>query len=73
MPLFDDRFAANKQTQWQAFLHRLGDDVMVERDFARVIAGIEQFAGSALALSDSATEIWHWPAGGPWESREKKQ
>lgn len=66
-PLFDGRFAAIKQTQWQAFLHRLGDDVLTEKDFARVLASIEQFAGTALALSDNDSEIWHWPAGGPWE------
>ncbi|QOC22894.1 nucleotidyl transferase AbiEii/AbiGii toxin family protein [Wenzhouxiangella sp. AB-CW3] len=70
-PLFEDDFAQEKQGQWRGFLRRLGDEVPAEPDFANVLAELKDFIGTVLAVdADEATAL-HWPAGGPWNRRDR--
>jgi predicted nucleotidyltransferase component of viral defense system len=69
--LFEDDFARQKQDQWRGFLRRLGNDVPSEPDFANVLALLEDFIGTVLAVdADEATAL-HWPASGPWDRRDR--
>lgn len=64
-PLYNDRFAADKQPQWRAFVRRLGEECQVEQDFSKVLAALDSFLGGAAASPERATNQY-WPAGGPW-------
>lgn len=68
-PLFEDDFGRDKQDQWHGFLRRLGDDVPAEPDFANVLAVLENFIGTVLAVDAGEATALHWPAGGPWNRR----
>ncbi|MEA5446686.1 nucleotidyl transferase AbiEii/AbiGii toxin family protein [Gammaproteobacteria bacterium AB-CW1] len=69
-PIFSEGFASDKKQQWRAFLRRLGDDVPVERDFASVLAGLEDFLGKVVAVSSERDGQWIWRAGGAWQRRD---
>jgi predicted nucleotidyltransferase component of viral defense system len=70
-PIFGEDFARQKQGQWRGFLRRLGDGVPAEPDFANVLTVLEDFIGTVLSVdADEATAL-HWPAGGPWNRRDR--
>lgn len=68
--IFPEGFASDKQQQWRAFLRRLGDDVPVERDFASVLVGLEDFLRTVVAVSSERDGQWIWRAGGGWQRTE---
>lgn len=67
-PLFSDRFVAEKQSQWQAFLRRLGGEAAVEREFSEVLAALERFLSEAITSRNKVATNQYWPADGPWRS-----
>ena len=71
-PLFDRDFAGEKQAQWRAFIRRLGNDVPAEPEFANVLMVLEQFIGTALESGSGEASALHWPPGGLWRRREKR-
>jgi len=72
-PLFDPRFATDKQPQWRAFLRRLGDDVPAESEFANVLTVLENFVGYALEADTAGSPGMRWPPSGPWQRIERGQ
>ena len=71
-PIFTARFATEKQTQWQAFLRRLGGGVPAEPEFATVLAVLEDFLGDAVGWPDNAEVDLRWSDGGPWQKGEQQ-
>jgi len=73
MPVaFTKEFGGNhdKQTQWNAFLKRMGKEGR-QMPFAGVVEGIREFLWPVLlAISTEEPFMKDWPSGGPWRSRE---
>lgn len=66
-PLFDRKFAAEKQPQWLAFLRRLGEKDPAEPEFASVLSVLEDFVGNVLEKSSADSSAMRWPPCGPWQ------
>ncbi|MCC6320043.1 MAG: nucleotidyl transferase AbiEii/AbiGii toxin family protein [Phycisphaerales bacterium] len=62
-----DRFAddASKQTQWSAFVRRLGGSHAAP-PLGEVVRGLAEFLRPVLQSGDTAAR--HWPPGGPWQT-----
>src|SRR5690606_4568944 len=63
LPLFNARFAQEKQGQWRAFIRRL--DGAAEIEFAQILSTLEAFLAETVDPRMNAKGRY-WPAGGPW-------
>ena len=66
-PLFTERFATEKQPQWEAFIQRLNDAGPAAPAFAEVLTTLERFLGPAVDPSAGLSGNMRWSPGEVWQ------